>query len=67
MGKLSKYEQVDRLLSSDCVDVEAFFGHWVAYVVGARTEIVVVLDRTSFARDGHEAIVLSMLTGHDGA
>ena len=69
MGKLSKHgvKQVDRLLSNDGIEVEQFFGHWVPYMVGARTEIVVALDWTSFARDGHETIVLSMLTGHGRA
>ena len=65
MGKPSKLgiKQVDRLLSNDGIDIEAFFCYWVAYMVGARAEIVVALDWTSFARDGHEAIVLSMLIG----
>ena len=69
MGKLSKHgiKQVDRLLSNEAIDVETFFGYWVAYMVGARVEIVVALDWTSFARDGHETIVLSMLTGHGRA
>ena len=69
MGKLSKHgiKQVDRLLSNEAIDVQRFFGYWVAYMVGARVEIVVALDWTSFARDGHETIVLSMLTGHGRA
>ena len=69
MGKLSKHgvKQVDRLPSNEGIDVERFFGYWVAYMVGARPEIVVALDWTSFARDGHETLVLSMLTGHGRA
>ena len=69
MGKLSKHgvKQVDRLLSNEAIDMQTFFGYWVAYMVGARVEIVVALDWTSFARDGHETIVLSMLTGHGRA
>lgn len=69
MGRLSKHgvKQVDRLLSNEGIDVERFFGYWVPYMVGARPEIVVALDWTSFARDGHETIVLSMLTGHGRA
>ena len=69
MGTLSKHgvKQVDRLLSNEGIDVERFFGYWVPYMVGARREIVVALDWTSFARDGHETIVLSMLTGHGRA
>ena len=40
MGKLSKHgvKQVDRLLSNEGIDVERFFGYWVAYMVGARPE-----------------------------
>ena len=43
MGKLSKHgvKQSDRLLSNEGIDVERFFGYWVAYMVGARPEIVV--------------------------
>ena len=68
-GRLSKHgvKQVERLLSNDGIDVETFFSHGVPYMVGARTEIGVALDWTSFARDGHETLVLSMLTGHGRA
>ena len=68
MGTLSKHgvKQVDRLLSNDGIDVERFFGYWVPYMVGARPEMVVALDWTSFARDGHETIVLELprFSGH---
>ena len=69
MGTLSKHgiKQVDRLLSNEGIDVGTFFGHWVGHVIAARSEVVVALDWTSFARDGHETIVLSMLTGHGRA
>ena len=69
MGKLSMHgvKQVDRLLSKQGVDVWEFFGYWVAYMVGARSEVVVALDWTSFAQDAHETIVISMLTGHGRA
>ena len=69
MGTLSKHgvKQVDRLLSNEGIDVGTFFGYWVRCIVGARREIVVALDWTSFAGDGHETIVLSMLTGHGRA
>ena len=53
----------ERLLSNQGIEVWKFFGYWVPYMVGARTEVVVALDWTSFARDGHETIVISMLTG----
>ena len=69
MGKLSKHgvKQVDRLLSNQGVDIWEFFGYWVPYMVGARSEVVVALDWTSFARDAHETIVISMLTNHGRA
>lgn len=34
------------------------------YVIGARTSAVIAINWTSFARDGHETLVLSMLTRH---
>ena len=37
------------------------------YIVGARKEVIVALDWTSFAADGQDTIVLSMLTGHGRA
>jgi hypothetical protein len=66
---LSKYgvKQVDRLLSNQGIEVDAFFEHWVPYVIGARTAAVIALDWTSFAGGGHEALVLSMLTRHGRA
>jgi hypothetical protein len=68
-GTLSKHgvKQVDRLLSNRGIEVEAWFGHWVPYVIGARKEVLVALDWTSFAGDGHETIVVSMLTRHGRA
>ena len=47
-----------------CVE---FFGYWVPYLVGARLEVVVAMDWTSFARDQQDTVVLSMLTGHGRA
>ena len=46
MGKLSKHgvKLVDRLLSNQGIEVWKFFGYWVPYMVGARTEVVVALD-----------------------
>ena len=69
MGKLSKHgvKQVDRLLSNQGIDVWEFFGYWIPYLVGARTEVVVAMDWTSFARDQQDTVVLSMLTGHGRA
>ena len=68
-GTLSKHavKQVDRLLGNSAIELDGFFSHWVPHVVGAREEIVVALDWTSFARDGHETLMLSMLTEHGRA
>ena len=68
-GTLSKHgvKQVDRLLSNRGIEVEACFEHWVPYMIGARRDVVMALDWTSFARDGHETLVLSMLTRHGRA
>ena len=58
---------MDRLLSNQGVDVWTFFEYWAPYIVGVRTEVVVVLDWRSFAADGQDTIVLSMVTGHGRA
>ena len=60
-------KQVDRLLSNRDLDVWTFFAYWTPFIVGARTEVVVALDWTSFAADGQDTIVLSMVTGHGRA
>ena len=68
-GTLSKHgvKQVDRLLSNRGIEVWDFFAYWVPYIIGARTEVVVALDWTSFAKDKQDTIVLSMLTRHGRA
>ena len=69
MGTLTKHgvKQVDRLLSNRGLNVWTFFAYWTPFMVGARTEVVVALDWTSFAADGQDTIVLSMVTGHGRA
>ena len=69
MGTLTKHgvKQVDRLLSNRGINVWTFFAYWTPFIVGARTEVVVALDWTSFAADGQDTIVLSMVTGHGRA
>ena len=69
LGTLTKHgvKQVDRLLSNRGLDVWTFFAYWTPFIVGARTEVVVALDWTSFAADGQDTIVLSMVTGHGRA
>ena len=55
-GTLAKHgvKQVDRLLSNQGIEVSAFFAYWVPYIVGSREQVVVALDWTSFAGDGHD-------------
>ena len=69
LGTLTKHgvKQVDRLLSNRGLNVWAFFAYWTPFIVGARTEVVVALDWTSFAADGQDTIVVSMVTGHGRA
>ena len=57
-------KQVDRLLSNAKLDVWGFYGQWVPHVIGVRKRVVVALDWTSFAADGHETVALSMVTRH---
>ena len=47
-----------------CVGILRLLG---PYLVGARLEVVVAMDWTSFARDQQDTVVLSMLTGHGRA
>jgi Transposase DDE domain len=68
-GLVSKHaiKQVDRLLSNPGIDIAAALRHWIGYVVGARTEISVAMDWTSFDADGQATILLSLLTRHGRA
>ncbi|MCA9645476.1 MAG: IS4 family transposase [Myxococcales bacterium] len=65
-GTLTKHgvKQVDRLLSNRGVSMQQFFAHWVPYVLGERTEVVVALDWTFFEDSGHQTLMLSAVTGH---
>ena len=70
MGTLTKHgvKQVDRLLSNRGLNVWAFFAYWTPFIVGARTEVVVALDWTSFAADGQDTIrAVRWWTGHGRA
>ncbi len=60
-------KQVDRLLSNPGIDVDAIFAHWVPYVIGARTSIVVAMDWTEFDADKQATILLSLVTDHGRA
>jgi hypothetical protein len=60
-------KQVDRLLSNSKIDVDDILAHWVPYIVGARTAIVVALDWTDFDADKQATIMLSLITDHGRA
>ncbi len=57
-------KDLHRLLSNSALNVWALFAHWVPYVVGGRTEIVVALDWTDFDADGHSMIALYLVNAH---
>lgn len=67
LKKKHAVKQVDRLVSNLGVDVWALFEHWVPFVVGARTEIVVALDWTEHDHDDQATIALNMVTRHGRA
>jgi hypothetical protein len=64
-GRLTK--QVDRLPSSEGIDIDATLRHRVPYVVGPRSSINVAMDWTDFDADGQATIMLSLLTRHGRA
>jgi hypothetical protein len=68
-GKQGKHgvKQVDRLLSNSGIPVWELFEFWVPYVLGQRTEAVVVLDWTDFEPDDQTTLVASLVTQHGRA
>ena len=44
-------KQIDRLLSNPAYDIWDLSAIWVPYIIGAKKEIMVALDWTSFAND----------------
>lgn len=60
-------KQFDRLLSNEGFDVPTCFQASVPLVVGERKEIVVALDWTEYASDGHSRIALNLVTNHGRA
>lgn len=68
-GKSAKHgiKQVDRLVGNDKFDVEDFFRGHVPWIVGGRREIVVSLDWTEYASDGHSRIAINLVTRHGRA
>lgn len=68
-GKQGKHgvKQVDRLLSNSGIPVWELFALWVPYVLGQRSEAVVVLDWTDFEPDDQTTLVASLVTQHGRA
>jgi len=60
-------KQVDRLLSNHKVDLPRVQRRLVRRLVGKRTEIVVSIDWTEFAPDGHSTVMVSLATTHGRA
>lgn len=60
-------KQVDRLLGNEKFDVQKVFECYVPWLVGHRKEIVVSLDWTEYAKDGHSRIAINLITKHGRA
>jgi hypothetical protein len=60
-------KQVDRLLSNHKVDVPRAQRRLTKRIVGERKDIVVSIDWTEFAPDGHSTVVISLVTNHGRA
>jgi Transposase DDE domain len=63
----SGVKQVDRFLSNDGFVMAQILKSWVAFVVGVRKEIVVVLDWTDFETDDHATLAAYLVTRHGRA
>lgn len=57
-------KQVDRLFSNELLSVEDLAPYWLEFVAGSRTDLVVALDWTEFAKSDHSTLVLSVIA-HD--
>jgi hypothetical protein len=68
-GKSDKHaiKQFDRYLSNDRIQFGIVFAEWVPLVVGPRKEVVIAMDWTEHALDGHSTIAISMVTRHGRA
>lgn len=60
-------KQVDRLLANSKVDPFEVMRHVVPVLVAGRSRIVVAVDWTEFASNGHSTVVASMITEHGRA
>jgi len=60
-------KQVDRLLSNRNLQLEQLDLPWVRFVLGERKDVVIALDWTEYARDGHSVIAANVVTSHGRA
>lgn len=60
-------KQVDRLLSNRNLQLEQLDVPWVRFVLGDRTDVVIALDWTEYAKDGHSVIAANVITSHGRA
>jgi len=68
-GHVAKHgvKQVDRLMSNESFSLPKALKVYVRQVIGSRQSIIVALDWTEYAADGHSTICLSLITGHGRA
>jgi hypothetical protein len=60
-------KQVDRLLANSKVDPFEVMRQVVPVLISGRSRIVVAVDWTDFAANGHSTVAISMITGHGRA
>lgn len=60
-------KQVDRLLANSKVDAFEVMKHVVPVLVSGRSRIIVAVDWTEFASNGHSTVAVSMITEHGRA
>lgn len=67
IGPKSGVKQVDRLLSNDGVELDEVGAAWVRHVVGATSDLVLVMDWTDFDDDDHTTLTVALATTHGRA
>jgi hypothetical protein len=60
-------KQIDRLLSNGGIAVDVAMRRWTKFVVGARRDVVVILDWTDFDDDDHTTLFVALVTKHGRA
>jgi hypothetical protein len=60
-------KQVDRMLANSKVDAIEVMQHVIPVLVSGRSRIVVAVDWTEFASNGHSTVAVSMITEHGRA